>query len=130
MTVIKTKSVYEPIEESDGRRILVMRRWPRGLRKERVLRLHGLWIPNLAPSLNLLTFYRRKLMSWEEFASAYQGEMEYATPRAYIQSIAAGAFGETVTLLCWERDTERCHRFILKDLIEKESQHLVQKNHH
>ena len=29
--MIKTKSVYDPVEESDGFRVLIMRKWPRGI---------------------------------------------------------------------------------------------------
>ncbi len=34
--MIKTKSAYDPVEESDGERILVSRYWPRGLSKKRL----------------------------------------------------------------------------------------------
>jgi len=34
--MVKTKSVYDPVESDDGERILVTRYWPRGLSKERL----------------------------------------------------------------------------------------------
>jgi len=34
--MVKTKSIYQKSEESDGERILVSRYWPRGLSKERL----------------------------------------------------------------------------------------------
>jgi uncharacterized protein YeaO (DUF488 family) len=33
--MIKTKSVYDPVQESDGYRILIMRKWPRGIGYEK-----------------------------------------------------------------------------------------------
>ena len=32
--MIRTKSIYDPKEESDGIRILITRYWPRGIKKE------------------------------------------------------------------------------------------------
>jgi len=31
--MIKTKRIYEPADPSDGHRLLIMRRWPRGIKK-------------------------------------------------------------------------------------------------
>jgi uncharacterized protein YeaO (DUF488 family) len=50
--MVKTKSVYDPVEESDGDRILVTQYWPRGISKER-LRLTE-YRKELAPSVGLL----------------------------------------------------------------------------
>jgi len=115
---VKTKSVYDPVEASDGKRILVMRYWPRGMKRTDVLGLHGVWIKDLAPSAELLQAYRNNKMSWRIFELKYRREMGEFPARAYIEGLAHGAFGDAVTLLCWER-TARCHRFILKNLVEE-----------
>jgi uncharacterized protein YeaO (DUF488 family) len=57
--MIKTKSVYyDKIEPDDGRRILVMRRWPRGIgwEKNRI----DLWIKEVGPSNELLDDWNNK----------------------------------------------------------------------
>ena len=36
MAMAKTKSVYDPVEPSDGDRVLVARYWPRGISKARL----------------------------------------------------------------------------------------------
>ena len=41
--MIRTKRIYEPGEIQDGNRVLVMRLWPRGIRKETV----DLWLRDL-----------------------------------------------------------------------------------
>ncbi len=50
--MVKTKSAYDPVEESDGERILVARYWPRGLSKERLSLTEHL--KDVAPSIELL----------------------------------------------------------------------------
>ena len=53
--MIKTKRIYEPADSADGHRLLIMRRWPRGIKKTAV----DSWEPNLGPSLPLLNDYRQ-----------------------------------------------------------------------
>ena len=49
--MIETKSIYhDSIEPGDGYRLLVMRYWPRGVKKDRI----DSWIKELAPSKELL----------------------------------------------------------------------------
>jgi len=53
--MIRTKSVYSPIERPrDGLRILVTRFRGRGLPKSR----YDMWMPNLAPSEQLLRNFK------------------------------------------------------------------------
>ncbi|GAB02392.1 hypothetical protein ACT4_030_00100 [Acinetobacter sp. NBRC 100985] len=45
---IEIKRIYDPVNESDGMRVLVDRLWPRGISKERA---HlDLWLKEIAPS--------------------------------------------------------------------------------
>ena len=46
--MVKTKRLYELVEESDDDRILVSRYWPRGVSKDRLSVTD--WLRNLAPS--------------------------------------------------------------------------------
>lgn len=59
--MIRAKRVYDPAEEKDGTRVLVMRLWPRGIRKDRV----DLWLKELAPVVPLLRAYRGGKLGWE-----------------------------------------------------------------
>ncbi len=53
--MVKTKCLYDPVEESDGDRILVTRYWPRGVSKERLSITD--WLRNLALSrLDIMYF--------------------------------------------------------------------------
>ena len=46
--MIRVKRVYESVEPGDGKRFLVERLWPRGMKKE-ALKMDG-WMKDVAPS--------------------------------------------------------------------------------
>ena len=60
--MVKTKSAYDPPEESDGERILVSRYWPRGLSKEHLSLTEHL--KDVAPSIELLKDWKASKISW------------------------------------------------------------------
>lgn len=113
--IVKTKSVKDPVEDSDGERILVSRYWPRGLSKERLLLTEHL--KELAPSLELLQDWKAGNISWEEYETRYLEEM--SVQQGKFQELAKKAHWGTITLLCFEREENPCcHRHLLKKLIE------------
>lgn len=111
--MVKTKSVYANAAAEDGLRLLVMRRWPRGIATGQV---DG-WDKELAPSLALLEEWRAERLSWDEFARRYRDEM--SSKAAAIVELARRAQEGNVTLLCGCRDEARCHRSLLKELVER-----------
>ena len=50
MTRARTKRVYEPREPTDGTRLLVMRLWPRGIKKNHV----DAWFKELGAEVPLI----------------------------------------------------------------------------
>jgi len=116
-TMVKTKRLYDPVEELDGDRILVTRYWPRGVSKERLSITD--WLRNLAPSKELLRDWKNKRISWEKYTVRYHKEMR--GQREAIRDLANRAKQGTITLLCFEQeDNPCCHRHLLKRLIENE----------
>jgi uncharacterized protein YeaO (DUF488 family) len=114
--MIKSKSVYyDKTEESDGIRILVMRRWCRPLSKKKA-KINE-WLPELGPSKRLLDEWNKNLINWDEYEIRYLKEMEVRT--GLIDNLAQRAKTETITLLCKEPTDEHCHRRLLKELIDK-----------
>ena len=114
--MVKTKSVYDPVEESDGQRILVSRYWPRGLSKERLSLAEHL--KDVAPGIELLQDWKSGNISWAEYEKRYHQEM--SQQREKIGELAERANSKTITLLCFEReDNPHCHRHLLKRLIGK-----------
>jgi uncharacterized protein YeaO (DUF488 family) len=117
---LKTKRWNDPVEKSDGLRLLVCRYRPRALPKAD--ETWNAWCPDLAPSKKLHADYYGKNgppISFDEFTPRYLQEME--TQQEYLDEIAAMvAEGKTVTLLCSSAcvDEAQCHRILLRRLIE------------
>jgi uncharacterized protein YeaO (DUF488 family) len=118
---IRTRRWDDPAEPGDGTRILVCRYRPRALRKE--LETWDAWVKDLGPSKELHADIYGKNgppLAWAEFERRYADEMAGQSERiAELASRVAG--GETITLLCSSSCTDetRCHRSLLKRLIER-----------
>jgi uncharacterized protein YeaO (DUF488 family) len=104
MAKLQIKRVYEAPAPApgDGRRVLVDRVWPRGLRKERLA--DALWLKEIAPSTALRQWFGHRPERWTEFRKRYARELN-ANPQAVAQLRALMKRG-TVTLLYGARDTE------------------------
>jgi uncharacterized protein YeaO (DUF488 family) len=115
--MFKHASIYDrqPAGEPAGHRVLVMRQWPRGVRKERV----DLWLKDAAPSRELLNAYHHASLPWTDFDARYRAEILEERP-SVLEALRAleGEHG-TVTVLCYERipPQEHCHRLILLELL-------------
>ena len=70
---IGLKRAYEAPEAEDGRRFLVERLWPRGVRKAD-LRLDA-WLKDVAPSPELRRWFDHDPAKWPEFKRRYFGEL-------------------------------------------------------
>jgi uncharacterized protein YeaO (DUF488 family) len=71
--MIRIKRTYEPRARGDGRRILVERLWPRGMKKED---LHAdAWMKDVAPSTELRQWFGHEVERWDEFRRRYQREL-------------------------------------------------------
>lgn len=114
--MVLTKSVYDPVSEKDGTRILIMRKYPRGISWNTIFS----WAKNLSPSNELLSDWKNGLITWMEYENRFKEEMRLK--RNNIRLLAERSKrGETITLLCNEKeDNPHCHRHILKNLIENE----------
>jgi uncharacterized protein YeaO (DUF488 family) len=56
---VRTKSVYDPADPSDGRRVLVTRYWPRGIPRAAV----DEYVRKLGPSRELLHAFKRGVIA-------------------------------------------------------------------
>lgn len=74
---IHIKRVYEAPSPSDGKRILVDRLWPRGIKKESI----SYWHRDVAPSNALRKWYQHDAGRWPEFLNRYHAELD-ANPEA------------------------------------------------
>ncbi|HEX5055522.1 MAG TPA: DUF488 domain-containing protein [Gammaproteobacteria bacterium] len=71
---IRIKRVYENPSRNDGRRILVDRVWPRGLKKEQAR--VDLWLKDIAPSTGLRKWFSHDPRKWDEFRKRYRAELK------------------------------------------------------
>ncbi|HID73592.1 MAG TPA: DUF488 family protein [Thermoplasmata archaeon] len=110
--MLKTKSVYETKEKDDGVRVLVMREWPRGVEREDI---DG-WIKELAPSEDLDMEWNNRKIEWDEYVRRYKEDVAGQT--AHLNYLRDLSERKNVTLLCWEGMEDRCHRKILKEMID------------
>jgi uncharacterized protein YeaO (DUF488 family) len=111
--VIRVKRTYDPPARSDGRRILVERLWPRGMKKESLAA--DAWIKEVAPSTELRKWFGHRVELWEEFRRRYRAELD-ANPAAW-QPILDAAKRGTVTLLYSARDTDHNGALVLRDYL-------------
>lgn len=105
-------SVYHP-PDVPYPRLLVMRRWPRGVKKTAV----DEWEPDLGPSNELFHAYRAGDIEWDEFARRYRAEV--LTRPELLDRAAAMARDGGVTLLCGSHPDEECHRSILAEILRE-----------
>jgi uncharacterized protein YeaO (DUF488 family) len=118
---IRTRRWNDPKDRGDGIRLLVSRFRPRGLKAED--ETWDAWWKDLGPSPELhAAFYGKSgpPIGFEEYRTRYLAEM--ASQRDRITDLARRvAGGETLTLLCSSACTDetRCHRTLLKALIEE-----------
>jgi len=110
MARIATKRVYEPAAPADGARVLVMRLWPRGVRKSRVHR----WLRELGPVPELMRGFLAGRVPWAEYRRRYLAGLARPEARAQLAEVRALARRGPVTLLCWCPDPARCHRSLLQ----------------
>lgn len=113
--MIRTKRVKEPRAPEDGTRILVMRLWPRGVKKTHF----DAWERDLAPPVELMRGLLGGEVPWETYQKEYVATVKKNGKEKLAELRKRSRSGETITLLCWCPDETRCHRLLLKRLLER-----------
>jgi uncharacterized protein YeaO (DUF488 family) len=116
--MIRIKRAYDAPARGDGRRILVERLWPRGMKKEALAA--DAWIKDVAPSTELRKWFDHRAERWEAFRRRYRDELD-ANIGPW-QAILEAATQGSVTLLYSARDTLRNGAIVLRDyLLERQA---------
>jgi len=110
------KTVYDKRSTSDGKRILVMRLWPRGVRKESI----DLWLKDVGTSRELIKDWKAGNVTRAQYEKRYNIDMKGELQRKLVKEIADYARAGPITLLCSCKDPNTCHRSLLKTLVEAE----------
>jgi uncharacterized protein YeaO (DUF488 family) len=117
--VIRIKRTYEPPARGDGRRILVERLWPRGMKKDALAA--DAWLKDVAPSTELRKWFGHQVERWPEFRQRYRAELD-ANQEAWAPILAAAKRG-TVTLLYSAHDMVHNGAVVLRDYLTERTSH-------
>ena len=108
------KRIYEKPSVIDGKRILVDRLWPRGLKKSTTK--IDLWMKGIAPSDSLRKWFAHDPSKWPEFKKRYAAEL---SSNAYFESMVKMCRENDVTLLFSAKDVEHSNAAVLFELLKK-----------
>jgi len=112
--MIRTKRVYDLVEQSDGARFLVDHLWPRGLKKE-ALQVDQ-WIKLVSPSNRLRAWFGHEPAKWKEFQRRYFAELD-EKPETWKRLLEAARLKD-VTLVFSARDIEHNNAVALQEYLE------------
>jgi uncharacterized protein YeaO (DUF488 family) len=121
MGAIQIKRIYEPAEKTDGKRILVDRLWPRGVKKESA-QLDE-WMKAIAPSDALRKWFHQDSdrEKWEEFKAKYMLELKQNTAVNDLLDIISK--NGKITLLYAAHDEQQNHALVLREFINELLKH-------
>jgi uncharacterized protein YeaO (DUF488 family) len=115
---LNVKHASEHPTPADGMRVLVERRWPPGLTRERVAA--DLWLKDAGPSDALRRWCAEDPRRWEAFKAKYRAEL---AKRADLLRLIDELRGRgPVTLLHGFRDTSRNSAQVLREILEERRQ--------
>jgi uncharacterized protein YeaO (DUF488 family) len=115
--MLRLKRAYEPVGPDDGRRVLVERLWPRGLRKDQAH--FDEWLKDIAPSDALRKWFHHDPGRWAEFEQRYARELESDVASTVLAELARRASTETVTLVYAAHDEEHNSAVVLQRVLER-----------
>lgn len=110
---IQLKRVYEAPNPNDGKRILVERLWPRGLRKEEAQ--IDQWLREIAPSNELRKWYSHDPAKWIEFKKRYWAELDN---KEVVAELAKEVKNTQVTFVFGSKEEKLNNAVALKEYIE------------
>ena len=114
--MIKTKRIYDPPSDKDGKRILVDRLWPRGIKKD-AARIDE-WLKDLAPTNELRKWFGHDPENWAEFKQKYKKELKRQAEA--LNRLRKDSKRGRVTLLFAAKDKEHNNAVALKEIIDQE----------
>lgn len=113
--MIKVKRIYDPPSRGDGKRILVDRLWPRGVKKDEAK--IDEWLKDIAPSDALRKWFGHDPEKWPAFRDKYKKELE--EKGELVRQLRSEAKKGKVTLLYAAKDAEHNNAVVLKEVIEQ-----------
>jgi uncharacterized protein YeaO (DUF488 family) len=116
--MIKIKRVYEAAQPSDGRRFLVDRVWPRGIRKD-AANVEA-WIKEAGPSDELRKWFGHDPRRWTQFRRRYLRELNQRED--VLAPLVRAAREGDITLVYSARDQQHNQAVVIKNVLEAQLQ--------
>ncbi|OPY82036.1 MAG: hypothetical protein A4E65_00964 [Syntrophorhabdus sp. PtaU1.Bin153] len=115
--MVNIRRIYDsPTPSSgDGKRVLVDRLWPRGLRKDEVV--IDKWMKDVSPSSQLRKWFGHDPARWEIFKERYRQEL--GDKKELLDELRIYARHHTLTLLYSAKDTEHNNAVVIKEMIDQ-----------
>jgi uncharacterized protein YeaO (DUF488 family) len=112
----------EPRDPHEGIRIGIVRRPPRGIRKERYASddWFDVRYPDLTPSAKLMKQGKAAVTDaqWKGSVRAFKAEMAAPTASHTLDLLAALSHETDFSIGCYCENEERCHRSVLRQLLK------------
>ena len=119
---IRIVRLGSPRVPGEGLRLGTVRRPPRGVPKTEYASrdFYDVWLPDLAPSEDLLkaALGARDERAWQGFVRRYRAEMKRPPAARLLSLLAAFSQRASFSVGCYCADEARCHRSILKELLQ------------
>lgn len=114
---INLDRVYGNSPRGSGKRVLIDRLWPRGVRKDSL----GLdmWLRELGPSDELRQWFGHRPDRWDEFRRRYREELRSEPQLALLDQLGELARRGPLTLLYSARDEQRNQAVVVREVLEE-----------
>jgi len=107
------RRIYDEPRDDDGRRVLVDRVWPRGVRRD--AGRFDEWLRDIAPSTELRKWYGHDPDRFDEFRRRFLEELDDQAHATAKQRLSEMAHGGHLTLLTASKDLERSEAAVLAE---------------
>lgn len=120
---IRVVRLGSPRLPGEGVRLGTVRRPPRGVAKKDYARrnFYDVWLPDLAPSAEAVSWAHAADWTparWRQYVRRYLREMREPPARRLIAALAALSHQADFSIGCYCADAGRCHRSLLRGLLE------------
>lgn len=118
---IRIVQLGTPRAPGEALRLGTVRRPPRGVPKEEFASrdYYDVWLPNVAPSAELMTQGRAAQTDaeWKAFHRKYRAEMNAPQAVHVLDLLAAMSHRMSLSVGCYCDNEQRCHRSVLRELL-------------
>jgi len=112
---VEIASVYEAPEPGSAVRVLVDRRWPRGLSRSEAS--FDQWMKDVAPSADLRKWYGHRAERFDEFGDRYRAELAQSPASEDVEALRHLAKDTGLVLLTAAKDLALSHAIVLNGVI-------------